>query len=97
MVSLATSTKPFRWSAFRGGFAVMTPQIRHSAQEAFAELAPKKQNELVMRTVRHAQDVYLRLALCGFADLAYPQPLAAVALAQVRAELRSSAPHCVRC
>jgi hypothetical protein len=97
MISLTTSSKPFHWSAVRERFTAMTPQIRHSARRAFAGLAPKKQNELVMQTVCHAQDVYLRLALRGFADLAYPRPLAAVALAQVRTELRSSAPHRLPC
>ncbi|MBN2579157.1 MAG: hypothetical protein JXB10_09220 [Pirellulales bacterium] len=78
----------FQWSAVRDRFTAMTPQIRQAAQAAFASAAPKKQGELVMRTICHAQKVYLQLALHGFSDIAYPQPLAAVALAQVRAELR---------
>jgi hypothetical protein len=97
MISFPTSSKPFRWSAVRDRFTAIAPQIRHSARRAFAGLAPKKQNELVMRTICRAQDVYLRLALRGFADLVYPQPLAAVALAQVRAELRRATPRGVRC
>jgi hypothetical protein len=97
MVSIATSSASFRWLAVRDRFAAMTPQIRRSAQMAFANAAPKRQDELVSRTVCHAQKVFMQLALRGVADLAYPQPLAAVALAQVHAELRRSTPRPVRC
>jgi hypothetical protein len=89
--------KPFRWSSARERFAAMIPQIRRTAQKAFAGVAPKRQHELVMQTVCHAQSVFLQLALRGVTDLAYPQPLAAVAVAQVRAELRHTAPRHVHC
>jgi hypothetical protein len=93
----STAPERIHWSAVRGRFIAMTPQIRRLAQGAFAEVAPNKREELVMRTDGHAQKVYLQLALRGVADLAYPQPLAAVALAQVRAELRLSTPQHVQC
>jgi hypothetical protein len=92
-----TSSKTFRWSEARERFAAMIPQIRRTARTAFAGAAPKRQDELVMRTIGHAQKVYLELALRGFSELAYPQPLAAVALAQVRSELLRSASHRMRC
>jgi hypothetical protein len=92
-----SSTKSFRWSAVRERFAAMTPQIRYAAKTAFAGASPKKQDELVMRTICHAQKVYLQLALRGFSDIAYPQPLAAAALSQVRDELRHSTTRRVQC
>jgi hypothetical protein len=67
----------------------MVPAIRATAETAFSCLRREKREAAVARVVLRALEVFASLEQRGIASVAYPKPLALVAVNQVQSEMRS--------
>ena len=85
---VAFGTNSAQWgplAAFQTRFEQMLPEVEHRAKQAFRGVGRGLLDELVAEVTEHALRIFLHLVRRGLAHIAYPEPLANLAIKQVRA------------
>lgn len=91
MIALAPHSQDRVTEDMRTHFLDMLPAIRQQAEIAFRNLPQEPREELVAETIANAYVAFVGLCQQGREDVAYPTPLAAYAVKQVRAGRRVGA------
>ena len=88
MIAVTDNPRPVTKCGENDLFLQFIPAIKRHARMAFRNLRPQERAEAVAEVVANAFVAFRRLAERGKLDVAYPNPLARFAVAQVRAGRR---------